>query len=99
MSGAEPAGRGTTIFTGRVGKDGPAVIADILKPVAAMPDRSARLVSMVSLAIQAVHDDAQSYVNPGLCAMTGCPLWVKSRHMQCKQACLLYPRKRTCAVQ
>src|SRR5262245_32068366 len=78
MSGAEPAGRGTTIFTGRVGKDGPAVIADILKPVAAMPDRSARLVSMVSLAIQAVHDDAQSYVNPGLRAMTAGPLWSKA---------------------
>src|SRR5262245_2765410 len=28
-----------------------------------------------------------------------CPLWVKSRHMQCKTACPLYPRKRTCAVQ
>src|SRR5262249_32960086 len=24
---------------------------------------------------------------------------VKSRHMQCKTACSLYPRKRTCAVQ
>jgi len=43
---------------------------------------------MVSLAIQAVHDDAQSYVNPGLRAMTGCPLWVKSRHMQCTTAWL-----------
>src|SRR5262249_53248344 len=28
-----------------------------------------------------------------------CPLWVKSRHMQCKKSCPLYPRKRTCAVQ
>src|SRR5262249_43423784 len=28
-----------------------------------------------------------------------CPLWVKSRHMQCKRACPLYPRKRTCALQ
>src|SRR5215471_2996991 len=26
---------------------------------------------------------------------TGCPLWVKSRHIQCKTACPLYPRKRT----
>ena len=24
-----------------------------------------------------------------------CPLWVKSRHLQCKKACPLYPRKRT----
>src|SRR5262245_22392104 len=24
-----------------------------------------------------------------------CPLWVKSRHMQCKRACPLYTRKRT----
>jgi len=24
-----------------------------------------------------------------------CPLWVKSRHLQCKTACQLYPRKRT----
>src|SRR5262245_60063892 len=23
-----------------------------------------------------------------------CPLWVKSRHVQCKRACPLYPRKR-----
>src|SRR6516164_3669626 len=28
-----------------------------------------------------------------------CPLWVTSRHVQRKTACLLYPRKRTCAVQ
>src|SRR5262245_18126252 len=28
-----------------------------------------------------------------------CPLWVKSRHMQCKKACPLYPQKRSCAVQ
>jgi hypothetical protein len=27
------------------------------------------------------------------------PLWVKSRHMQCKKACPLYPQERTCAVQ
>src|SRR5262245_19304425 len=27
-----------------------------------------------------------------------CPLWVKSRHMQCKRACPLYPQKRACAV-
>src|SRR5262245_48109100 len=25
----------------------------------------------------------------------GCPLWVKSRHVRCKKACPLYPRKRT----
>jgi hypothetical protein len=24
-----------------------------------------------------------------------CPLWVISGHMQCKEACPLYPRKRT----
>src|SRR5262245_45133498 len=30
---------------------------------------------------------------------TECPLWVISRHLQCKMACPLYPRKRTCAVQ
>src|SRR5262249_49494131 len=28
-----------------------------------------------------------------------CPLWVKSRHVQCKTACPLWPQKRTCAVQ
>ena len=28
-----------------------------------------------------------------------CPLWVKSRHVQRKKSCPLYPRKRTCAVQ
>src|SRR5262249_34573379 len=28
-----------------------------------------------------------------------CPLWVKSRHMQCKRSCPLYPQKRTCALQ
>src|SRR5262249_47719431 len=28
-----------------------------------------------------------------------CPLWVISGHMQCKRACPLYPRKRTCAAQ
>ena len=27
-----------------------------------------------------------------------CPLWVISGHLQCKKACPLYPRKRTCAV-
>ena len=30
---------------------------------------------------------------------TQCPLWVKTGHTQCKRACPLYPRKRTCAVQ
>src|SRR5262245_14138961 len=28
-----------------------------------------------------------------------CPLWVKIGHMQCKRACPLYLRKRTCAAQ
>jgi hypothetical protein len=28
-----------------------------------------------------------------------CPLWVKSRHLQCANRCPLYPQKRTCAVQ
>jgi hypothetical protein len=28
-----------------------------------------------------------------------CPLWVKSRHVQRKRACPLYPRKQTCAAQ
>ena len=28
-----------------------------------------------------------------------CPLWVKSRHLQRKKACPLYPQKRTCAMQ
>jgi hypothetical protein len=28
-----------------------------------------------------------------------CPLWVKSRHVQCINPCPLYPRKPTCAVQ
>jgi hypothetical protein len=27
-----------------------------------------------------------------------CPLWVKSRHLQCKPSCPLYPRKRTFAA-
>jgi hypothetical protein len=36
---------------------------------------------------------------PSLWPSGQCPLWVKSRHMQCKTACPLYPRKRTCAVQ
>src|SRR5262249_14965090 len=27
-----------------------------------------------------------------------CPLWVRSRHMQCKIACPLYPRKQTLAA-
>jgi len=27
-----------------------------------------------------------------------CPLWVKSRHVQCKSACPLYPRKGTCGA-
>ena len=31
--------------------------------------------------------------------MDQCPLWVKSRHLQCKPGCPLYPQKRTCAVQ
>src|SRR5262245_954810 len=26
--------------------------------------------------------------------LSGCPLWVTSGHVQCKQACPLYPRKR-----
>src|SRR5262245_66694150 len=28
-----------------------------------------------------------------------CPLWVKSRHVQCTTPCPLCPRKRTCAAQ
>jgi len=28
-----------------------------------------------------------------------CPLWVKSRQMQCKTACPFYPQKQTCAVR
>ena len=28
-----------------------------------------------------------------------CPLWVISRHLQCKTSCPLYTQKRTCAVQ
>jgi hypothetical protein len=28
-----------------------------------------------------------------------CPLWVRSRHVHCKQSCPLYPQKQTCAVQ
>src|SRR5262245_14713110 len=27
-----------------------------------------------------------------------CPLWVISGHLRCNRACLLYSRKRTCAV-
>jgi hypothetical protein len=29
---------------------------------------------------------------------SGCPRWVKSRHMRCTNQCPLYPRKPTCAV-
>ena len=31
-------------------------------------------------------------------AYARCPLWVKSRHLQRKKRCPLYPQKRTCAV-
>jgi len=34
-----------------------------------------------------------------LIATAKCPLWVKSRHVQRKTLCPLYPRKRTYAVQ
>jgi hypothetical protein len=30
--------------------------------------------------------------------LSQCPLWVKSRHLQCTDPCPLYPQKRTCAV-
>ena len=33
------------------------------------------------------------------CWKSPCPLWVKSRHLQCKRSCPLHPQKRTCAVQ
>ncbi|MGA7526557.1 MAG: hypothetical protein WBW11_04915, partial [Pseudolabrys sp.] len=33
----------------------------------------------------------------GRLAKPQCPLWVKSGRVQCKRACPLYPRKRTCA--
>ena len=36
---------------------------------------------------------------PSMAALCGCPPWVRSRHLQCKRACPLCPRKRTCAVQ
>ena len=29
------------------------------------------------------------------CCQARCPLWVKSRHVQCNRPCPLYPRKRT----
>src|SRR5262249_31674837 len=32
-------------------------------------------------------------------AQLECPLWVKSKRMQCNRPCPLYPRKQTCAVQ
>src|SRR5262249_25275857 len=32
-------------------------------------------------------------------AKVPCPLWVKSRHVRCKESCPLYPQKRTCALQ
>ena len=45
--------------------------------------------------LRRVHDDAQSYQ---IRVPTPCPLWVKSRHVQRKRSCPLYPQKRTCAV-
>jgi len=34
----------------------------------------------------------------GAATHTPLPLWVKSRHMQCKKACPLYPLKQTLAL-
>ena len=33
------------------------------------------------------------------CRISRRPFWVKSRHLNCNGPCLLYHRKRTCAVQ
>ena len=35
----------------------------------------------------------------GFLVRSRCPHWVRSRHVQRKKSCPLYPRKRTCAVQ
>ena len=43
--------------------------------------------------------DKASYRLKITLGMGPCPLWVISGHMQCKMACPLCPRKRTCAVQ
>ena len=34
--------------------------------------------------------------NLGKNSKSRCPLWVKSRHVQRRRSCPLYPRKRTC---
>ena len=60
---------------------------------------SASTTSLHVAPLWRVHDDAQSYANLGLRATAGCPLWFKSRHVQCTHPCPRYPRKRTCAVQ
>src|SRR5262249_12267911 len=40
-----------------------------------------------------------SWTGGPIVAEAKCPLWIKSRHMECKTSCPLYPRKRTCALQ
>src|SRR5262249_26966204 len=42
--------------------------------------------------LRRVHDDVQSYANLGLRATAGCPLWVRSRHLQRNKPCPLYPQ-------
>ena len=44
-------------------------------------------------------DKASYWLKPGFCrGQAPCSLWVKSGHVQCKKACPLFPRKRTCAT-
>ncbi len=71
-----------------------------LRPLA-LPLRwlSANTASLHVARLRRVHDDAQSYANLRFRAMPACPLWVISRHLHRNKSCLLYPRKRTCAVQ
>ena len=53
---------------------------------------------IASLARWKEHGAGSNY-HAGSVSGNRCPLWVISGHLQCKRACPLYPRKRTCAVQ
>src|SRR5262245_66673237 len=45
------------------------------------------------------HRTAVTHSLEGVSGGSGCPLWVKSRHMRCTSSCPLYLTKRTCSVQ
>ena len=61
-------------------------------PVVLGPASGGSLIKQKCCAAKKSHRLSRVYV-------LSCPLWVKSGHRQCKKACPLYPRKRTCAVQ